>query len=244
MPSLRAAHGTDKAPWADVAFPACRTAKRPKGRPPTQSRRLFGSSMLASTGPLRREQTRLQGASCACRRSRPLPPGGPCGQWAAAQGRLAAGESLCWGDCTSITSPKPHKPFSNHQQPSNRRPHRASPWAVPALALASFAAACVPVRPGPSSSGLMKRRDLHFDLHVPASPWTSEVVVLRRAKSQRKAVEAGQGHHGCAKAAGAGCTTRVGDPSHIGFWLASPPDAGPSNPVARLSAQSSQPGSQ
>ena len=77
----------------------------------------------------------------------------PCGQWAAAPGRLAAGESLCWGDCTSITSPKPSLPLSNHQPRSNRRPHRVAldqPASRPLCTSHSIAPGCLAhVFPGP-----------------------------------------------------------------------------------------------
>ena len=78
----------------------------------------------------------------------------PCGQWAAAPGRLAAGESLCWGDCTSITSPKLSSPLSNHQRRSNRRPHRLAldQRASGPLCTSSHSGASMSF-PGPISSG-------------------------------------------------------------------------------------------
>jgi hypothetical protein len=115
------AQGTDRAPWRR------RFLRMPRELPTraTQSGRLFGSSTLAIKSTSHRRTNWLQRSSCACRPSRPLSPEGLRGQWAAAPGRLAAGESLSWGDLqvnhiANALSP----PLSNHQQPSNRRPHR------------------------------------------------------------------------------------------------------------------------
>lgn len=74
-------------------------------RPPNLDR-LFGSK-LADGPATQRQSSWLQTASWCMPTLPPPVIRRPCGQWAAATGRSAAGESLCWGDCRSITSPMP-----------------------------------------------------------------------------------------------------------------------------------------
>ena len=141
-----AAHRTGKAPWADSSF------RMPKSHHPSN---LDGSLAAACLPPARPVRGGEPPARCKlCMPTLPSPASRrPCGQWAAAPGRLAAGESLSWGYCTSITSPKPSRPLSNHQRWSNRRPHRVAldqPASGPLCTSHSIAPGCwAHVFPGP-----------------------------------------------------------------------------------------------
>jgi hypothetical protein len=213
--------------------------RMPSSHPPIQSGRLFGSSKPAPARPLREGQT-----DCKVQAVHAGPPA-PCN----AEGSVANGRPLlaAWLQASrcagAIARPSPRQRPLNRRAITNSRPiggRTAWPSRRPAFwLLCSF-----PVSRRPLGAPLP--RALFAD--GPASPplcgplGGASFGVDRMLKAKQAVEQASQETQ-----ASGGCWVAqpgVGGPSHIGFWLASPPNSGPSNPVARLSARGSQPGSQ
>jgi hypothetical protein len=116
IPPRRTALARHRGPTSPLA---CR-----KHHPPNLSS-FLAAACLPRARPLRGGQAGCRVASCACRRSRPLSPGGRRGQWAAAPGRLAVERVAAPGRLQVnhlAKGPPRHRAITN--SPSNRRPHR------------------------------------------------------------------------------------------------------------------------